>query len=988
MDTDIRHILLIQDNEDDARRLREHLVEAQLGAHSLETVERLSAAVERLQEGTFDVVLLDLGLLGSRGLPTLASLQAAVPDVPVLVLAGLDDEVIAIQSVREGAQDYLYKGEMSSRLLGRAIHRAIERHGTHQDLRERRDRLQELVTERTAELRASEERYRDLFENIPVGAYRSTPGGEILAANSRLVEILGCPDRETLLRCNARDFYVHVEDRQQKQADITASDEIHIYENRFRRYDGTLIWVQDNIRGVKDEQGQILYFEGSMEDITRRKEAEQALQRNNKRLEILHEIDQSILVSRSPEQTARSALVKLERVIPFNRATVVRFDFELEQFQVVAIHPPRETAVGPGQALPMFNYGQDIPRLRRNETTFIDDLRQLSPDNMMAPILKAEGVGTYFNVPLIAEGDLIGALNVGGGVPGMFEPEHVEIAREVADQLAVAMRQARTLESEREQRALAEALRETAEALSSSLDLNDVLDQILANLSRVVPYDAAEIMLLDSDRRTARLVRCHGYESYASEQDVLSLVLDANSAQNLHQMLETHQPVVVAATHTADGWIEFPETAWIRSSASAPIISEGAVLGFLTINSAQPDFFTGQHAGRLFTFAHQVAVAIRNAQLYADLGRYSESLEQAVEKRTAELRAAKDRAEIILDSSPDAVLLLGADRTIDTVNSAFCRTFGFAPEEAYGRRLSSLLTTDADASRLASAAERVAQKLSVERLELRAQRKDGTLLDADVALAPIPEGGSLSGIVCSVRDISALKDVERMKDAFITTATHELRTPLTSIYAFAELLHMREFTEERRQRYTTLIFEQAKQLSNIIDEMLDLARLEAGRGLDMLLEPIDVAELIRDVVEPAREVSSQHTIRVEGIEGLPRVRGNAFRLTQVVRNLVSNAVKYSSDGSTVLIRAATEDDYLKVSVVDEGIGLKPEQQAHLFEKFYRADPSSTKGTGLGLATSKFIIEEHGGSIWVESSYGTGSTFTFTVPLASAVGGVA
>lgn len=226
-----------------------------------------------------------------------------------------------------------------------------------------------------------------------------------------------------------------------------------------------------------------------------------------------------------------------------------------------------------------------------------------------------------------------------------------------------------------------------------------------------------------------------------------------------------------------------------------------------------------------------------------------------------------------------------------------------------------------------------------------------------------------------------LRELDRMKDEFISTAAHELRTPLTSVQGFSEILLTRELDAERQRRYLTTINEQSTQLAEIIDALLDISRLEAGQGLEIKSDPVDTAHLLAAEVLPFIDAAPQHHFRLEGLSAT-LVRGDPFRLGQVIRNLVSNAIKYSPEGGDITISSQVEGEFLAISVQDEGIGLTPDQQAHMFEKFYRVDAASgsISGTGLGLAISRLIVEQHGGTIWLESEAGKGSTATFTVPL--------
>jgi signal transduction histidine kinase len=245
-------------------------------------------------------------------------------------------------------------------------------------------------------------------------------------------------------------------------------------------------------------------------------------------------------------------------------------------------------------------------------------------------------------------------------------------------------------------------------------------------------------------------------------------------------------------------------------------------------------------------------------------------------------------------------------------------------------------------------------------------------------------------ILAVSRDVTEHRRVERelrhlnqIKTQFLSTAAHELRTPLTSIQGFSELLLTRDLPPARHRHFLSLINEQAAELGSIINDLLDISRLEAKGRLTLTLEAVDINELILQVAEPFAEVASKHQIRFEFAQACPPVTGDRVRLAQVVKNLLSNAIKYSPDGGPIVVRTEAKGSQVEISVQDHGIGMTPEQQRHLFEEFYRANASNTAigGTGLGLAICKKIVELHNGTICAESKTQVGSVFRFTLPVA-------
>jgi signal transduction histidine kinase len=235
--------------------------------------------------------------------------------------------------------------------------------------------------------------------------------------------------------------------------------------------------------------------------------------------------------------------------------------------------------------------------------------------------------------------------------------------------------------------------------------------------------------------------------------------------------------------------------------------------------------------------------------------------------------------------------------------------------------------------------------------------------------------------------IDERRAVERMKDEFISIASHELRTPLTSIMGYVSLLldgEVGELTEEQQQ-FLQIVDSNAERLIGLVNELLDISRIESGR-IQLTLQPLDLREVVQAVCTDLRTASRSK--RITTVVQLPlepiHVQADRDRLIQVLTNLLSNAYKYSPESTTVTVQGTTQDGTVQVNVVDQGIGISALDQAQLFSKFFRADSARRQGitgTGLGLSITRSLVEMQGGQIWVSSCLGQGSTFSFTLPLA-------
>jgi signal transduction histidine kinase len=225
------------------------------------------------------------------------------------------------------------------------------------------------------------------------------------------------------------------------------------------------------------------------------------------------------------------------------------------------------------------------------------------------------------------------------------------------------------------------------------------------------------------------------------------------------------------------------------------------------------------------------------------------------------------------------------------------------------------------------------------------------------------------------------------KTQILSTATHELKTPLTSIVGYLDRILLRQDRvgrlNEKQQRYLETVQRNAHRLKALVDDLLDVSRIEAG-SLELTLLDLDVRHEIIDAVQLMQNQVGEKQIRLKlNIpSNLGRIKADQLRFCQVISNLLSNACKYSPVGATVTVTAQEANGLIRIKVSDTGIGISEEDQARLFNKFFRADNTSTReasGTGLGLYITKYLIEAHGGDIWAESQLGKGTTFQFTWP---------
>jgi PAS domain S-box-containing protein len=390
-------------------------------------------------------------------------------------------------------------------------------------------------------------------------------------------------------------------------------------------------------------------------------------------------------------------------------------------------------------------------------------------------------------------------------------------------------------------------------------------------------------------------------------------------------------------------------------------------------------------------------------------------------KRAEEqLRESEERYRDLFESASDLIQAVGPDGHFLYVNRAWRKTLGYSAKEISALSVWDVIHPD-HLTQCQSIFQEVMAGEKAGSIETVFLTKDGRPIVVEGNSNCQFENGEVASVRGIFRDITErkqaeeerkqrmeelkiayerLKELDRLKDSFLSTVSHELRTPLTSIKSFSEILLAYDEDREIQKEFLTIIKEESDRLTRLINNFLDLAKIESGR---MQWETVDlsIAEVIKTAINATQALAAQGKleVKVKVSPGLPTVRGDKDRLVQVVTNLLSNAIKFTPEGGGIEVKARMDGgdkskkkaNMLLVSVTDSGVGIDPKDHDSIFEKFKQVGDTLTdkpKGTGLGLPICKEIIEHYGGKLWVESQLGKGSTFFFTLPLAPAAGAAA
>ncbi len=712
-----------------------------------------------------DVILADYNLPGFSGLRALRLLNERGLDVPFILVSGTIGEEVAVRAMQEGASDYLIKDRLGR--LGQAVSMALERRKTRRALTE------------------AEGRYKSLFEGVPIGLYRSTPEGRFLDVNDALVELLGYPDRASLLEVSIREFYEHPEDRDTLLSSAVEAGVVRDAEIRLLRRDGEEIWASLNTRAVKGASGEVLYYEGSVEDITARKRASEALAERERFLSTLNEITRASLESWDVDsmlQTLAERLMELfgadgcfinawdeERRVPMPGAAAGTVSGAYPG--TVLAEPGEPTITGAvlsaGRALPVEDY-QNSPLVSRR-------------------IAASYPCRSVLGLPLISGHYKLGVATITFDAPHRFTEEEMARGEQAARQISLAIAKARLLdESERRAEELAAAVKVTGAVLRTR-DLDERIEVILREMMSFAKTEYGAAFLLDGDG--VRLCAARGFAG--------SLHVELQGlGRDRGEWLRTPRTLSGSA-----GQPDLPEFArregirsWITLPLSQPLApgpSEAEFAASFVLASRDADVVTDERLAALRRMTPPLRLAVENARAY-----------RRAQERMVRLRSLHeiDRA---ITSSLDlrttlTVLLAEACSQLD-VDAAAVRLFNAhtrSLEFAAARGLpESELRRAARASRHSHASQAATERRVVHVRHLEKEQADPLLAYlsaegfADLLAVPLIAKGRVTGVL----ELMHRKPLDRDPDwkGFQESLAAQAAIALDSAAMFEELQRSR-----------------------------------------------------------------------------------------------------------------------------------------------------------------------------------------------------
>jgi signal transduction histidine kinase/HAMP domain-containing protein len=661
----------------------------------------------------------------------------------------------------------------------------------------------------------------------------------------------------------------------------------------------------------------------------------------------------------------------------------------------------------------------------------------------MARMTRAIGVRGHLIVPMVREGTSVGAIIVGRAQAVPFSDNQIELMKTFADQAVIAIQNVRLFtELQTRNREITEALEQqtaTAEILrvisSSPTDLQPVLDAVAERAARLCDANDALILRVEGD--LLRLVASYGPLGAHGRPADRSVSRDWVTGRAVVDRRTIHVPDLAAEPDS-----EFPlgkrlqKLGGHRTTLATPLLREGVPLGAILIRRQEVRPFSDKQIKLLETFADQAVIAIENVRLFRELEERTRDLSRSVEELRAlgevgrAVSSTLDVETVLNTIVSRASQLAGADgcsiyeydertsefrlRAAHNFDPAFVETVRAMPlrrgEGVMGRaaetrepiQIPDIAAPGAYQSRLRDFLIGAGYRALLSVPLLREDEIIGSLSLTRKAPGEFPvEVVELlktfaTQSALALQNARLFQELEeksrqlevanRHKSEFLANMSHELRTPLNAVIGFSEVLLERMFGDvnDKQEEYLQDILASGRHLLSLINDILDLSKIEAGRT-ELELIDFHLPQAIDNAVTLVRERATRRGITLEvAVDGrLGALRGDERKIKQVLLNLLSNAIKFTPEGGRVEIRAAASDGMVEMSVSDTGVGIAPEDHEAVFEEFRQVGGDSAKkheGTGLGLTLSRKFVELHGGKIWVKSQVGHGSTFTFKLPL--------
>jgi PAS domain S-box-containing protein len=828
--------------------------------------------------------------------------------------------------------------------------------------------LNEDITERKqaeAALAQSEQAYRTLFDNAPIGLYRTSAEGLILDANPSLVKMFGYENRESLLGKNIVDFYIDPANDEKFRNEMEKDNNLYNFVAEYRHRDGTTFWTEDYTHAVRNDVGAILFYEGSLIDITERKLAEQ----------VAYEQQQVFrtLVENSPD-------------------IIARYDHDCRR---IYINPAYVKTAQISQQELLFKSPAELSPMPTTSALILQNLiRKVFAGGVAESIdvawPKADDNEYWYNIYASPEFD---------------REERVVSVMTVSRDITERKRAEEAIHQRVRE---LELLYESGLVFSQLLNPKEIAQKIIELLEEKLNWHHTTIRLASAkDEESLELLAFSKYGlGNAAGEDLVDKAhlskLVSKSGEGLSGWAFKHAKIVrTGNVNTDPHYIETYQG--IQSGLYVPLRSGNRTIGVVSLESKEPNAFSEADEHLITTLASQAAIAFENAHLYEKTLHHAEELEQHVRERTAEIESTRQRLELAVKTAGIGIWELDIKQNQEFWDDRLFTLYGLSKESTQPspETWQSVIHPDDLAHQLKLIDQSLYHdqpydtefRVVLPDASIRYIKSNGILI-RDVAGTPERMIGANHDITIHKQAEETLRlangEMERnirMKNEFLANMSHELRTPLNAILGISESLEeqISGSLNEKQLKYIRVINESGRHLLELINDILDLSKIEAGK-LELHIQPITVEKFCDSSLRMVKELAHKKSLDViyKPNEKVRVILGDERRLKQALVNLLGNAVKFTPEGQKIGLDVTSDPEKNEVifTVWDEGIGIEQEDIHLLFKPFVQLSAGLTReyaGTGLGLALVEQMVLMHGGRMELESKPKEGSRFRMILP---------
>jgi PAS domain S-box-containing protein len=841
-------------------------------------------------------------------------------------------------------------------------------------------------------LRDSRHMLQAVLDSIPAAVFWKDRDSTYLGGNRTWLEAAGLESSEEVVGKSDYDL-----PWEKEQADSFREDDRRVMESGvpefgiiepYLRADGTHAWAKTNKVPLRDLEGNVVGVLGTYEDITERRRAEEELRQYIERLRNLRAIDGAILAAWSSEDIAQAVLRHVRQLIPCQRASVTTLDQEQNLATVLALHANGETRMEVGSTVSLEGLSR-LTTLERAKVHAVNDISALTEPSELEQTWLAEGIRSYINIPLIAHGELIGSLSLAAEIPNAFSPVHVEVAHELAGQLAIALQQARLHEQvQRHAEELeAEVFARTAELARRTIQL-----QVAAEVARDVTSagNLDDLLSHSANLIQERFGFDHAGIFLVSEQNEYAVLKAATGEAGRQMLARDHrlkvgeEGIVGYVTGSGEPRIALdvgkdavhfdnPLLPSTRSEMALPLQVGERIIGALDVQSNREAAFDEEDLEILQLMADQLAAAIEKTRLF--------------ERAQAVL---EEQLRTVVSNTPVVLFALDKEGAFTLLEGKSLDVLGLRPGEVVGQPVADIFAG------FPKAIEGARRALSG---ETAAMIVEGLGLVFDTQYTPLrDESGEVIGAIGVATDITERRKLERQIEQQERLAAigqlaggiaHDFNNLLTTIILYAQMGLGNGSLSPQVTRSLETILGEARRAAELVQQILDFSRRSP-----MQKQFVDLEPFIKETFHVLqRTIPENISVDLEVGPGEYVVHADPTRIQQVLMNLVVNARDAMPDGGKLDIRLSRIDakpgkkapmaemapgEWICLSVSDTGTGISPDVLPHIYEPFFTTKPVG-QGTGLGLAQVYGIVKQHEGHVNVETETGRGSTFLVYLP---------